>query len=73
MLVFDFLEATYTSPDDDADAVRVFEQAVTQPGVKFEIVFGVSDSTWQLYDLEHGRKVIGYHPKDKSRITPEDF
>ena len=54
-----------------ADAVRVFEQAVTHPGVKFEIVFGVSDSTWQLYDLAHGRKVIGYHPQDKSEATPE--
>lgn len=56
-----------------ADAVRVFEQAVTHPGVKLEIVFGVSDSTWQLYDLEHGRKVIGYHPQDKSEVRAEDF
>ena len=53
------------------DAVRVFEQAVTQPDVKFEIVFGVSDSTWQLYDLEHGRKVLSYHPQDKSEVDPE--
>jgi uronate dehydrogenase len=53
------------------DAVRVFEQAVTQPDVKFEIVFGVSDSTWQLYDLEHGRKVLNYHPQDKSEVDPE--
>lgn len=56
-----------------ADAVRVFEQAVTHPGVKFEVVFGVSDSTWQFYDLEHGRKAIGYHPQDKSEVMPEDF
>ncbi len=54
-----------------ADAVQVFEQAVIQPGVKFEIVFGVSDSTWKLYDLEHGRKVIGYEPQDKSEVSPE--
>jgi len=53
------------------DAVQVFEQAVTHPGVKFEIVFGVSDSTWQLYDIEHGQKVIGYNPQDKSEVTPE--
>ena len=53
------------------DAVRVFEQAVTHPGVTFEIVFGVSDSTWKLYDLEHGRKAIGYNPQDKSEATPE--
>ena len=63
------------------DAARVFEQAVTSPlyppasgekrGVKFEVVFGVSDSTWALYDLEHGRKVIDYHPQDKSDAEPE--
>lgn len=56
-----------------ADAVRVFERAVIHPGVKFEIVFGVSDSTWNLYDLKHGRKAIGYHPQDKSEVSPEDF
>lgn len=39
------------------DAVRVFEQAIVYPGVKFEIVFGVSDSDWPLYDLDHGRRV----------------
>ncbi|MDP6702329.1 MAG: NAD(P)-dependent oxidoreductase, partial [Candidatus Latescibacteria bacterium] len=32
------------------DCVRVFEQALTHPGVKFEIVFGVSGSNWPLYD-----------------------
>jgi len=54
-----------------ADAVRVFEQAVIHPGVKFEVVFGVSDSTWRLYDVEHGRNVLGYHPQDKSDVPPE--
>jgi uronate dehydrogenase len=54
-----------------ADAVRVFERAIIHPGVKFEIVFGVSDSTWDLYDLEHGRKVLDYYPQDKSDIAPE--
>jgi len=53
------------------DCVRVFEQAVTHPGVKFEAVFGVSDSDWPLYDLDHGREVIGYHPQDRSHV-PED-
>ena len=63
------------------DAARVFEQAVISPlnppasggkrGVKFEVVFGVSDSTWALYDLEHGRQVINYHPQDKSDAEPE--
>lgn len=50
------------------DAVRVFERAVTHPGVKFEIVFGVSDSTWPLYDLDHGRQAIRFYPEDRSII-----
>ena len=54
-----------------ADAVQVFERAVLQPDVTYEVVFGVSDSTWPLYDVEHGRQVIGYHPQDKSEATPE--
>ncbi len=53
------------------DAIRVFERAVIHPGVKFEVVFGVSDSTWPLYDLDHGRLAIEYYPQDKSNIEPE--
>lgn len=53
------------------DAVRVFEQAVTHPGVSFEIVFGVSDSNWPMYDLDHGRESIGYLPQDYADV-PED-
>lgn len=53
------------------DCVRLFEQAITHPGVKFEVVFGVSDSNWPLYDLEHGRQAIGYDPQDRSEV-PED-
>ena len=45
------------------DCVRLFEQAVTWPGVKFEIVFGVSGSRIPLYDLGHGRNAIGYYPE----------
>ena len=32
----------------NGDCVRVFEAAITHPGVKYEIVFGVSDSSWPL-------------------------
>ncbi|MXY49560.1 MAG: NAD(P)-dependent oxidoreductase [Gemmatimonadetes bacterium] len=53
------------------DAVRVFERAVIHPGIRFEVVFGVSDSTWDLYDLDHGRQAIDYYPQDKSVIDPE--
>ncbi len=54
-----------------ADCVSLFEQCLIHPGVRFETVFGVSDSDWPLYDLDHGRKVIGYYPQDRS-IVPED-
>ena len=54
-----------------ADCVRLFEQAITHPDVGFEVVFGVSDSDWPLYDLDHGRRAIGYHPQDRSEV-PED-
>ena len=53
------------------DAVRVFEAALTHPGVGFEIVFGVSDAVWPLYDLDHGRRVIGYCPQDRCELTEQ--
>ena len=59
-------------PPSHGDCIRVFEQAITHPGVKFEVVFGVSDSDWPLYDLDHGRKVIGYDPQDRSHVAKED-
>ena len=31
---------------------------MTHPGVKYEVVFGVSDSNWPLYDLDHGRRSV---------------
>ncbi len=54
------------------DCVRVFEQAITHPGVEFEVVFGVSDSDWPLYDLDHGREAIGYYPLDRSQVAEEE-
>lgn len=44
------------------DLVRVFERAIIHPGLKYEVVFGVSGGDWPLYDMEHGRRVIGYEP-----------
>lgn len=57
----------------NADCINVFERAIVHPGVKYEIVFGVSDSTWPLYDLDHGRQAIGYYPQDKSVILPAEL
>ena len=36
--------------------------------VRFYKVFAVSDSTWPMYDLDHGRRVIGYYPQQKSEV-----
>ena len=53
------------------DTVRVFERALLQPGVRFEVVYGVSVGSWPLYDLEQGRKAIGYEPLDRSSGAPD--
>jgi nucleoside-diphosphate-sugar epimerase len=66
------------------DCGEVFIQAVTHPlapithvggktthngkEVRFYKVFAVSDSTWPMYDLDHGRRVIGYFPTQKSEV-----
>ena len=55
------------------DAVRCFEAAITRSGVKYEVVFGVSDSNWPLYDVEHGRQAIGYDPQDRSEVPEENW
>ncbi len=48
------------------DIVRVFERAVIQPEIEYEVVFGVSGGEWPLYDMEHGRRAIGYEPENPS-------
>ena len=54
------------------DCVRLFEAAVCHEDVTCEIVFGVSDSDWALYDVDHGRSVIGYDPQDVSHVAAID-
>lgn len=53
------------------DCVRVFESALTAKDIGHERVFGVSDSNWPLYDIEHGRRSVGYDPRDRSDV-PQD-
>ena len=71
------LKADRPKPQDQpnqlshADCVRVFEQAITHPGVKWELVYGVSNSNVARFDIEHGRRAIGYYPQDSSTV-PED-
>ena len=55
------------------DCVRVFERAIVHPGVRYEVVFGVSDSNWPMYDLDHGRRVLGYEPQDRAEVPPGEW
>ena len=54
-----------------ADAVQLFEKAVTHPGVRYEVVFGVSDPNNPRYDMEHASNAIGYKSRD-SRSKKRD-
>lgn len=53
------------TPLSARDAVHLFERCIVQPGIQYEIVFGVSDNCPSLYDIEHARKVLGYNPVDR--------
>ena len=59
-------EAEHPHHLSHADIVRVFERALIHPGIGYEVVFGVSGGDWPLYDLEHGRRAIGYEPEEKA-------
>ena len=53
------------------DCVRLFEAALTAKDIGHERVFGVSDSNWPLYDVDHGRKAIGYDPQQRSEVAQD--
>ncbi len=46
------------------DAVQLFDLALSRPGLRYEIVYGVSDNPRCRFDLEHTRQVLGYAPQD---------
>ena len=35
-------------------------------GVRFEIVYGVSNNTWRFWDITQARRVLGYAPRDNA-------
>ena len=47
------------------DAVHLFEQCIVQPGIQYEVVFGVSNNSPCRYDIEYARKILGYRPVDR--------
>ncbi len=57
--------AVWISPGDMANLVRC---AMESPGVRFEIVYGVSNNTRRWWDLGRAQEVLGYTPQDDSEV-----
>jgi uronate dehydrogenase len=53
--------AIWISPGDMARLVRC---AIEAPGIRFEIVYGISNNTRRWWDLTRARTVLGYAPQD---------
>ena len=53
--------AVWISPGDLARLVRC---AIEAPGIRFEIVYGISNNTRRWWDLARARTVLGYAPQD---------
>ena len=51
-----------------ADTVHLFERAILQPELRYEVVFGVSASDWPLYDMDQAKRAIGYEPQQVSHV-----
>ena len=54
--------ATLLTHRDLVELVRVCLTAPTS--VRFGIFYGVSDNTWRIWDIDDGRKLLGYEPRD---------
>ncbi len=53
--------AIWISP---ADMARLVRCAIEAPGVRFEIVYGVSRNTRGWWDLSRAKQALGYEPQD---------
>ena len=62
--------ATLCSHRDLAQLVR---RCLGHEDLGFDIFYGVSDNTWRFWDIEHGRKVIGYEPQDDAESFRAQF
>lgn len=61
--------ATWLSP---ADAVRMFDAALTAPSPGFRVLYGISANTRAWWDLGPGRN-LGYHPEDDAESWAEQL
>jgi len=51
------------------DMVRMVEYCIQSPGtIKFETVYGLSNSNYRWVDIEHTAKAVGYIPEDRIRL-----
>jgi len=48
------------------DFVHMVERCLEAETIRFDIFYGVSDNPHRLFDLEHARQVLGYHPRDNA-------
>lgn len=46
------------------DAVQLYDKALIQPGIKFEIIYGASKSSKCIFDMNHTKEVLGYEASD---------
>lgn len=48
-----------------ADLLRLVRSCITAPPeVGFAVLYGVSANTWRFWDIEEGRQLVGYEPRD---------
>ncbi len=48
------------------DLAHLVDCCLSAKGVRFEIVYGVSNNTWRFWDITHARRVLGYAPRDNA-------
>jgi len=48
------------------DLAHLVDCCLGAKGVRFEIVYGVSNNTWRFWDITHARRVLGYVPRDNA-------
>lgn len=48
------------------DCAQLVERCLEADGVRFAIVYGISDNPRQFWDLAHARELLGYSPQDRA-------
>lgn len=49
------------------DLVDLVRRSLTAPlSISYAVVYGVSANTWRIWDIDHGRNLIGFEPQDNA-------